>query len=230
MTTARDIIRRAHLKIGENFRNSDVSSEEYADALDTLNALISSISNDSMLVYARTWETFNLTPSTGSYTIGVSGDFNTARPNLIISSYIKDGAIDYPLSSLTDEMYNLEITQKTTVGIPNYINSDNGSPLTTIRIYPIPDKNYQLFLLTEKPLTQMTLDTDLELPAGWERMLIYNLAVELYPEYGIEPDALVLKIANDSKRLVRAAINRNRSMDSNPVGTRMGRFENGWMA
>ncbi len=230
MTTARDIIRKALQKVGENFRNSDASSEEYADGLDSLNALISSYANDSMLIFARAWETFNLTPSQGTYTMGVGGNFNTSKPVFVVASYLKDGITDYPLTQITDEMYTQQITQKTTLGIPNYFTSDNANPLTNIRLYPVPDSNYQIFILTEKPLTEMTLDTEIILPAGWERMLIYNLAIEFYPEYGIPPDPLVLSIAKESKRLVRAAIIRNRSMDSNPIGISSGRFENGWMA
>jgi hypothetical protein len=230
MTTAREIITKSLQKVGANFQNSGVTGDEATDALYALNALLSSLSNDSMMIYARVWQSFTLTPSTGSYTIGTGGVFNTDKPMLIVSSYLRDGTIDYTLSSITDEMYNEQISQKNTTGIPNYINSDNGNPLATIRLYPVPDKNYQLFLLSEKQLTQLALDDDVAFPAGWERMLIYNLAVDLYPEYGIPPDPLVVKIAEDSKRLVRANTIRNRSMDSNPIMGKTGRFENGWMA
>lgn len=230
MTTAREIITKSLQKLGSSFQNSGVTGGEAVDGLYALNSLLSSLSNDSMMIYGRVWQSFTLTPSTGSYTIGTGGAFNTSKPMLIISSYIKDGTTDYTLSSITDEMYNEQISQKNTIGIPNFINFDNQSPLSTIRLYPVPDKNYDLFLLSEKQLTQLTLDDNIEFPSGWERMLIYNLAVDLYPEYGIPADPLVVKIAEDSKRLVRANIIRNRSMDTNPVSGRAGRFENGWMA
>jgi hypothetical protein len=229
MTTARDIITKALQKIGVSFNGTVITADEANDALDALNALLESFANDSMLVYARSWETFNITGGDGNYTMGVGGDFNTARPLLIVSSYIADGNTDYNLSIISDEMYNNQISQKDTLSVPAYINSDNGSPLVNIRLYPVPDKSYQIFLLTEKAVTRLGLDDEVTLPTGWERMLIYNLAVDVAPEYGLQLDPLVLKIAEDSKGLVRANIMRNRSMDSNPLVIRSGRFENGWM-
>ena len=229
MTTAREIIEKSLQKLGASFQNSGVTGDEAVDALYALNALLSSLSNDSMMIYGRVWQSFTLTPSTGSYTIGTGGAFNTPKPMLIVSSYLRDGTTDYSLSPITDEMYNEQISQKSTISIPSFYNFDNASPLATIRLYPVPDKNYSLFLLSEKELTQLSLEDNVEFPSGWERMLIYNLAVELYPEYGIQPDPLVLKIAEDSKRLVRANIIRNRSMDTNPFAGRAGRFDNGWM-
>lgn len=229
MTTARDIIIKALTKIGANFKNNAVSSDEANDALDALNAMLSSYANDSMMIYARQWETFSLTPSTSLYTMGAGGSFNTAKPMFIVSGYLKDGITDYNLSIITDEIYNSQISQKTTIGIPAYINSDNGNPLINIRLYPVPDSAYQIFLLTEKELSQFTLDDEIELPSGWERMLIYNLAMELYPEYEQQVNPVVMEIAAESKRLVRANIMRNRSMDARPLPIRVGRFENGWM-
>ena len=230
MTTARDIITKALTKIGANFKNNAPSADEANDALDALNALLSSFSNDSMLIYVRQWETFSLVANDGQYTMGVGGDFNTAKPMFIVSAYLKDGITDYPMTMITDEIYNQEITQKTTTGIPLYWNSDNGNPLVNLRIYPVPDKVYQIFILSEKELTQFTLDTDIVLPSGWERMLIYNLAMELYPEYEQQVNPVVAEIAEQSKRLVRANIMRNRSMDAQPLAMRFGRFENGWMS
>lgn len=229
MTTARDIITKALQKIGVAFKGSAITAEEADDALFSLNALLSSYANDSMLVYARSWETFTVTGSQESYTMGVGGDFNTARPLLIVASYLRDSDTDYNLSIISDEMYNNQIAQKETPGIPAYLNSDNGSPLVTVRLYPVPDKTYQIFLLTEKQVTSLGLDDDIQYPPGWERMLIYNLAVDVAPEYGVQIDPSVYKIAEDSKRLVRANIMRNRTMDVNPLVLRAGRFENGWM-
>lgn len=229
MTTARDIITKALTKVGANFKNNAVSSDEANDALDALNALVSSYANDSMLIYTRQWETFSLVTNDGLYTIGTGGDFNTDKPMFIVSAYLKDGITDYPLSIITDELYNQQISQKLTNGIPTYLNSDNGHPLVKLRLYPVPDRTYQIFLLTEKQLSAFTLDTDVILPAGWERMLVYNLAIELYPEYEQQVNQVVAAIAEESKRLVRANIMRNRTMDYAPLRLNVGRFENGWM-
>ncbi len=229
MTTARDIVTAALRKIGVGFNGTSISASEMQDGLDCLNTLIESLANDSLMVYARTWETFNLVSGQVEYTMGTGGDFNTARPSFIVSSYIRDGVTDYPLSIIPDEMYVNYITQKDTQGIPAYINSDNGSPLVKLRLYPVPTNIYQIFILSEKPATNLGLDDEIVMPQGWKRMLIYNLAVDVGPEYGVPIDPMVMQIAQESKRLVRASVMRNRTMDSNPVRIIGGRFENGWM-
>jgi len=70
-----------------------------------------------------------------------------------------------------------------------------------------------MFIVSEKELGQLTLSATVDLPPGWERALIYNLAVELAPEYGQQPDQLVYNIAVESKRMINAAVMRNRSLD-----------------
>lgn len=229
MTTIRDLVTKSLKKLGVSFNGSLISNEEANDAVDALNALLASLANESMMVYARSWETFNITGGDGTYTMGVGGNFNTARPLLIKAAYLRDVDTDYNLSIISDEMYVNQIAQKDILGIPTYLNSDNASPLVNIKLYPVPDQSYQLFLLTEKPLSEFGLDDVLELPAGWERMLIFNLAVEVSPEYGMQIDPLVLKIAEDSKALIKSNIARNRTMDTNPLSLKVGRFENGWM-
>lgn len=82
--------------------------------------------------------------------------------------------------------------------------------------------------MTEKQLTTFAIDDEVLLPAGWERMLIYNLAVELFPEYEQQIDPVVAKIADDSKRLIKAAIMRNRTMDVAPMVLKSSNINNGW--
>lgn len=218
MTTARVIITKALQKIGAIVKNESPSSDEANDGLDALNALVSSWANDSMLVYARVRETISLTAGDGIYTIGSGAyDLNTTKPTFLVEAHIRQGNIDYPLTIIPDETYESSIPDKSVRGLPTFINSDNGHPYVTLRMHPLPDTNYTLHILTEKPLASLTLDTVIELPSGWERALIYNLAVELCPEYGQQIDQLIYKIAEDSKRYIKVAIMKNRSMDVNPV-------------
>lgn len=228
MTTARDIITKAMQKIGALVKNEAPSADEANDALASLNMLMASYSNDSMLIYARSWETFAISGGDGEYTIGTGGDLSTTRPIFIVQAYIRDGVTDYPLSFITDETYNEKITQKSTQGIPVYYNYDNANPLSKIRLYPVPAKAYSLFLLSEKPLTEFTLDSEIILPKGWERFLTYALALELAPEYGMQLDAVNYEIYKEAKNMVMNAVNRNRTMDALPLVKRYGNFNSGW--
>lgn len=227
MTTARTIIKRAMQKIGVLMKSESPSDDEANDGLVSLNALIDSWGNDSLNVYARTWETFPLT-SASTYTIGTGGDFNTERPMDIVSAYLRSGTIDYPITIVDDEAYNT-IAYKSLDGISYFLNYDNGYPLGKIRLYPVPSGSYSLFLLTEKPLTQFsTLDSELSMPAGTERALIYNLAIELAPEYAQSVSGELLKIANDSLGLIRTKVAQVRGMDAYPKNMSVRNIFTGW--
>lgn len=228
MTTARTIIKKAMNKIGALVKNENPDADEANDALDSLNALIASWSNYSLNIYARTWETFNLVSGTAAYTIGSGGDFNTVRPMTILDAYIRIGVIDYKLAIIDDEAY-VDIPYKTLVNIPDSLNYDGGYPLGTIRIYPVPSSNYPLFILTEKQLTEFTtLDTELSMPPGTERALIYNLALELAPEYKQTPDPVLIKIAGESLGAIKTNVAKVRTMDAYPIDLRVRNIFTGW--
>lgn len=229
MTTARIIIKKAMNKIGALVKNEAPDADEANDALDSLNAMIASWSNDSLNIYARTWETFTLTSGQKVYTIGDgAADFDTVRPMTILESYIKIGVISYTLNIITDEAYN-DIDYKDLQNIPDSLNYDNAYPIGNIRIFPVPSSNYPIFLLTEKELTTFdTLDTELSMPRGTERALIYNLAMELAPEYGEQPDASIVRIAGQSLGLIRTTVAKVRTMDAYPINLRVRNIYTGW--
>jgi len=205
MTTALGIIKSAMRKSGILVKSEDPAADESADALEMLNDLLSSWSNDSMVVYARTLESFPISSGVASYTIGSGGTFNTVRPIKIISSYVRSGTIDYILETETEENYDA-VALKTVGSIPQYLIYSNAYPLGTITLYPQPASDYTLFLRSEKQLSTFTLNQDVELPPGWKRALVHNLAVELGPEYGQQVSAEVFEIAKESKAEIRHAV------------------------
>ncbi len=229
MTTARDIIKRSMQKIGVLVKGEPPSDDEAQDALASLNALISSWSNDSSTITSRAWETFTLSANDGTYTMGSGGDFNTTRPTRILGGYIRIGGnTDLPLEIISDEQYN-SISFKGLSGIPQFLNYDNAYPIDNIRLYPIPSAAYPIFIMSEKPATEFaTLDTVLSLPSGWERALIYNLALELAPEYGQQPDQSIAKIAGESLGSIRAATIKARPMRAFPNGLQVRNIYTGW--
>jgi len=219
MTTARDIIKKSMQRLGILTKGEEPADDEANDALSSLNMMLESWSTDSLSVYALTWETFTVTGGQASYTIGSGGDFNTVKPISIKASYITIGDTDYTLQLINDADYNRNILQKQITGIPDYITFDNAYPLSTIRLYPVPSTNYDLFLLTEKPLVILALDDIISLPVGWERALVNNLAIELAPEYGQQVTGDLRALAKNSKRAIERAVSKNRPFDYPRGGT-----------
>jgi hypothetical protein len=182
MSTAQDIIESALRKISVLGTGSSLDATEGADALATLNNLLSTWSVEGNLVYNTTTETLSLTGGDGEYTIGSGGDFNTARPRRIISAFVTEGTTDYPLTIYSADQY-ASIPQKSTTGIPRVLWYDDNYPLANIRLYSVPDG------------------------AEYEAALAYNLAVWIAPEYEREPLPSVVKIAHRTKKAVE---NQNR--------------------
>lgn len=227
MTTALGIITSAMRKIGVLVKGEDPSADEADDGLEMLNDLLSSISNDSMVIYARTEDVLTLSAGTATYTIGTGGVLNTARPVKIINAFVRSGSIDYNLDIINDEQY-ASITLKTTGSIPQFINYTNGFPLGTLKFYPVPSAGYQLHLMSEKELGQLTLNQTISLPPGWKRMLIYNLAVDMAAEYGQPVTPEIKLIADESKGEIRKAIMTARSMTWDTQIGSEGNVYSGW--
>ena len=228
MTTARDIVRKSLQKIGVLIKSEQPSADEASDGLSSLNSLVESWSNDSTCIISRAWETFTLVSGQGTYTMAIGQNFNTTRPTNIIQAYVRIGGVDTYVDVINDTTYNA-IEFKALTGVPQFLNYDNSFPTDNIRLYPVPASGYQLFILSEKPLTSFaTLDATVSMPVGWERALIYNLAVELAPEYGQQPDASIVQIAAKSLGLVRTATIRARPMDAYPQGANIRNIYSGW--
>lgn len=228
MTTARTIIRRAMQKVGILTKTETPSSDEAQDGLDTLNDLIASVTNNSLMVYVRNVEQFSLTSGQSTYTIGPGADFDTSRPVAIVSAVARNGTVDYPLIKISDTSYDEDIGVKTISGIPDSYYYNNAYPTGSITLYPVPSSNYQLLLRTEKPMTTLTLDDELVLPPGWNNFLIYQLAVMLAPEYGQQIDPAIQELANISKDAIQLQVAKNRSMDRIPIGKAGGNIYMGW--
>lgn len=219
MTTARILIKKAMQKIGAITKNESPSADEVSDGLDALNDLLESWSTESLHCFVRAKESFPLT-SAPDYNIGPGQTFDTDAPINIIAATIRWDNADYPLGIVAQEQYEQDATIKTTQGLPRFLTYDNGFPVGKISLYPAPGSAYILRLLSEKRLSRFELNDEVILPAGWMRALIYNLAVEMRPEYGGEDDGDLDVIAARAKGNIARAVARARPMDSYPSMSR----------
>jgi len=76
-----------------------------------------------------------------------------------------------------------------------------GFPDITMSIYPRPTRDLEWHFVSVQELgNPATLATDLFFPPGYLRAFTYNLAMEIAPEFGVEPSPQVQRIAMTSKR------------------------------
>jgi len=208
MANARSIINQAARKIAVLGRGQTLSADEYQDALTNLNALVSFMSTDVGLIFNNAREVFPLTGAV-SYTIGASGVFDTVKPFVINSAFIRIGNIDYHLKQIMEQEYSA-IGFKSIGGIPELFYYKNDTPLGTIFVYPVGVAGYSLHLSSLKPLTEFAdLSTEYDVPTGQEDMLVYNLAKRLAGEYEKPVPPEVNQMAEKTVQAMRVYNKRN---------------------
>lgn len=218
MTIARDIIKKSLLKISAYGKGQSIPSEDYADALSALNSMISSWGVEGQLMFNEENQSFPLTQAVGEYTIGSGGDFNVAKPTRITSAFIRWNTSDYPLRIVTSDEYN-RVFQKNYEGVPCYLNYIPNTPIGTIRIVDLPYSDMTLYITSETVLNSFPdLTTDVTFADGYERALVYNLAIELASEYQLEPSNTIIRIAAESKGIVENYNSRRASLVSDLNG------------
>lgn len=236
MTTALEIITGAARLLGVVRKGEALDGDEAETGLDVLNQMIESWQNSGLLTNGPVREVIELTSlSTYIFAAGFEGELSdppafvvpNSPPLQIVSAFVRSGGIDYPLEIITSSEYE-NISIKNLSGVPRYLTYTRGEGLVdyigapaelnrtyygTMILYPTPSSGDELHLLSEKSdYSFPTLSTSRETPPGWIRAYRYNLALELAPEYSVEPSRLVIKGAMDSLGAIKLTNARNRKL------------------
>jgi len=187
--TANDLITRA-MKSLQSLGGGEVpSAAEANDGLVALNAMLDSWSNEGLNAYEVQEQSFTLVVGTSSYTIGSGGVINVTRPMDIVQAYVQDsGSNNFLMNIVPRDIWNNIGNRGSTITsqIPDTLFYDPQFPLGVINIFPTPLLGYTVFfdsLLQQ--VTFATLTTALSMPPGYERAMVYNLAVEISSMFGI---------------------------------------------
>lgn len=211
--TARDLITASLRLIGVIGSGQTPSATEATDGLASLNSLLSTWRTERLMVFAVTFQNFPLIAGRKKYTMGPGGDFNTARPTRIEKVMLQypqgsNPTLNLPVPILNIDQYNAFSVPDTQSTIPQFIYIDGEYPARNLYLYPVPTLVNSLNIYTWEQLESFaSLDDSLSFPDGYERALRYNLAVDLAPEYGIDPLATVVQRAVDSKASIAAMNN-----------------------
>lgn len=204
MTTAGDQVERALRLIGVLAEGETASAEIMQDSLMSLNQMLDSWSTERLSVFTSLDQVFTWPAGVVSRTLGPTGNLVGVRPvTLDSSSYYIDpvSGVSAPLTLVDQDQYNA-IPVKTTTGItPALIHVESDVPDVTVFIYPVPTVDVVIHFVSMKALSQVaSVGTELVFPPGYLRAFAYNLAMELAPEFGVEPSQQVQRIAMTSKR------------------------------
>jgi hypothetical protein len=187
-------------KLGVIASSEALSSSEAKDSLSSLNMMLSSWNTNNLTVLGKSFEEFTLIAGQNSYTLGTGGDFNTSVPIKTDAAFIRFGSnAELPMKIIDSKRWGEITTKSSQSTIPSKIYIDNNFPLQTVYLYPTPSEAKTLILHNYRKISSLSsLTTELSFPDGYERAIVYNLAIELAPEYGKTVSMEIAKIASES--------------------------------
>lgn len=206
-----------------DFETLTTSDKRYLAALAALKLLCKEFSNYGMPLWAI--EELSIPFSNAGFTdingvtIATGGaDITNVAPMKIYQAIRRDlncGYIDVPMNVYTQDYYN-SLSKKGASGAPlgyTYYPTNTSviSPVVgLLKVWPLPDTYWQtngvIYIRYQRPIQDVGVDTnDLDFPAEWQRAIVYSLAYDLAPEYGIDIN-LRSALKADKEQLVQQAL------------------------
>jgi hypothetical protein len=201
---ANDIINGALRLIGVLAANEQPSYQESNNALVSLNNMLDAWSAQKLTAYQRVAETFAFVAGQQSYQMGLSGtpDWSTARPseieNMVWQQIQGSTTFQFQIQIINQDQWAALTVPTVTSNIstkcwPNYT-----YPNLTLNFWPIPSAAYNIYMISWKPLSSFTtLQTAVSLPPAYTKAIIWNLAVDLTPEYGKPQRTDIIQMATN---------------------------------
>ncbi len=223
MATALDIVVRAYkaLTVVSVSSATSPTTEQRNDGLVAFQSLLDSWDTENLTLSRVRENILNLQVGVSSYTVGIGGTINVARPMQIIQAYIQDGGgNNYPLTIRTRDQWNMIGNRSAiiTSQIPTDIFYDPVYPLGVLSVFPYPLTSYQIFFDSYEAIsTVSTLTQTVAFPPGYERAFVFNLAVEIAAQTGIplpQSGTNVAELASISKANIKRINEGNREIVS----------------
>jgi hypothetical protein len=202
MTTALQLIEDAFAQANLAETGQDLSAEDAALGLRTLNRLMGKWSNLRLFFPVLAEYSVPLTGA-ASYTIGPTGGVVGLRPLKVNSATATDaGGMEYPVKILTREQWDAISVKSVTGGPPSCIWYSADTTNGRVYAYPI-STGYTLKIDCQALLTSFELATDVTLPDGYEAAIVPTLADELCSSFGINTPGDVLRRAAGAVRAIK---------------------------
>lgn len=205
MPTARTIVTKALKILGVVEAGEVPTSDELNDGLASLNSYLETLQIDKFSLLALTDLSCAMVSGGGSYTIGAAGNIvANPRPAKIEQAFIRLGTTDIPVDIVSSAKW-FAIPDKTVRSdYPNKLYYEPNETTGVILVYPVPTATCSLHVVAWLPVSKFaTLDTNISLAPGYERMLNYNLAIEVAPEYKVAIPPNVAMVASEALAAVR---------------------------
>ena len=202
--TAGDQITRALRLLGVLAEGETSSASVMQDSLMAMNQMIDSWNTERLSVFCTQDQVFTWPAGEYIRTLGPTGNFIGLRPVLLDeATYFRDPGtnVSFGIKFINQQQYNGIAVKTVTSTYPQVIFVNMTYPDVTMTIYPQPTRDLEWHFVSVQELSNpATLVTNLLFPPGYLRAFTYNLAMEIAPEFGVEPSPQVQRIAMTSKR------------------------------
>lgn len=203
-TTAGDQINRALRLLGVLAEGETPSAATSQDGLTALNQMIDSWNTERLSVFSTQDQIFTWPAGEITRTLGPSGNFSGNRPILLDdATYYRDPGtnVSFGIKFINQQQYDGIAVKTVTSTYPQVIFVNMTFPDVTMTVYPKPTRDLEWHFISVQELSNpAVLTTNLTFPPGYLRAFVYNLAMEIAPEFGVEPSPQVTRIAMTSKR------------------------------
>lgn len=202
MSTASSLIAASLRKLGVLAAGETLQGNDAVDGLAALNGMLESWRLEGLMSHTSTFNSISWAATVPSKTIGTGGDVAVTRPVDILSAVWEVGNVTYPIDLINGTDW-LDLDPDDLTGTPECLYFDAAFPLGVLKVWPIPDNAGTLKIQSPYPFATYALADTISIPPGVERAIIYNLAIELAPEYEKEPSQVVVALARDAKSDVK---------------------------
>jgi len=207
--SAGEQINRALRLLGVLAEGETSSASVMQDSLMAMNQMIDSWNTERLSVFSTIDQIVNWPVGAINATLGPSGSLarlngTAVRPILVDdATYFRDATtnVSYGIKLINQQQYDGIAVKTVTSTYPQVMFVNMTYPDIDIYIYPKPTRLLEFHFISVEELSQpATLATTLAFPPGYLRAFTYNLAMEIAPEFGVEPSEQVKRIAMTSKR------------------------------
>ena len=209
--SARQIGTTALRLLGVAAAEQPLSADMAQAALEALNTLLDGWSVERLLTWTRPRISLSLIPGQAEYSWGlVAGettpaDISATAPVRLEIALLNIGgspAQEWPVQILTQDEYENSVWFKDLgSSYPEAVYLEDTVPYNVLHVYPVPSQVFTLVLLPWQAHSPYAAwDAVLDWPSGYQRAFQYNLALELAPQYMVEPSQTIMRIADESKR------------------------------
>ena len=176
--TRNQIIEAALGKIGVLGQGEVMRAEMLSEGVRALNLVLKEWANKGVTLWKMVQITQAITVGDSTYTLG-------NEVLAVDQAWYVNGTTDDPVKVVSHREY-LDIPNKAETGSPLLVAIDYALATPVLNVYPTPDASYTLKLYCPTRIKDMdTAAGNADIQKEWLNALIYAVAFELTPEYGV---------------------------------------------